>query len=84
MTAMFSILTHAIKFDCLFFKVFIYLLVLFLTISPPPPPIEYLCFKKCVKSLFGPLQCIKQSQKCKKRSGFFILHFGRHANGNGL
>ena len=39
-----------------------------------------ICFKKCFKSLFSPLQCIKQSQKCKKRSVFLILYFGRHAN----
>ena len=43
------------------------------------PPLNK-CFKRCFKSLFSPLQRIKQSQKCIKRSVFPILHFGRHAN----
>ena len=79
---MFSIFTLAIKFDCLFLAIFqsFHLFVGFIFNKLAPPNI---CFKRCFKSLFSPILCIKQSQKCQKRSAFPILHFGRHANGRG-
>ena len=62
---MFSIFTLAIKFDCLFFTIFqsFHLLVDFIFDKLAPFPLN-ICFKRCFKSLFSPLQCIKQSQKC--------------------
>ena len=80
---MFSIFTLAIKFDCLFLTIFqsFHLFVGFIFDKLAPP--LNICFKRCFKSLFSPLQCVKQSQKCLKRSVFPILHFGRHGNRGG-
>ena len=76
-----SIFTLAIKFDCLFLTIFqsfhLFFSFIFDKLAFPP---EYM-FQRCFKSLFSPLQCIKQSQKCYKRSIFLILLFGRLANG---
>ena len=65
MTPMFSIFTLAIKFDCLFFTMFqsFHLFVGFVFDKLAPFPLN-ICFKRCFKSLFSPLQCIKQSPKC--------------------
>ena len=83
MTPMFSIFTLAIIFDCLFLTIYqrFHLFVGF-SFDKLAPPLD-ICFKRCFKSLSSPLQCIKQSQKCKKCSAFPILHFGRHVNGWG-
>ena len=80
---MFSIFTLAIKFDCLFLTIFqsFHLFVGF--IFEKLAPSLNICFKRCFELLFSPFQCIKQPQKCLKRSVFPILHFGRHANGRG-
>ena len=63
---MFSIFTLAIKFDCLLLTIFqsfdLFVGFIFDELAPPPP--LNICFKRCFKSLFSPLQCIKQSQKC--------------------
>ena len=82
MTPMFSIFTPAIKCD-LFLTNFqsFHLFVSFIFDKLAPLNI---CFKRCFKLLFSPLQCIKQSQKCQKRGIFLILHFGRHANGGAI
>ena len=65
MTPMFSIFAPVIKFDCLFLAIFqsFYLFVscIFDKLDPIP---KYICLKRCFKSLFSPLQCIQQSQKC--------------------
>ena len=60
MTAMFSIFTLAIKFDYSFFTIFqsFHLFVGFIFDKLAPP--LNICFKRCFKSLFSPLQCIKQ------------------------
>ena len=62
---MFSIFTLAIKFDCLFLTVYqrfhLFVGFIFEKLAPPPD----ICFKRCFKSLFSPLQCIKQSQSAK-------------------
>ena len=81
MTTMFSIFTFAIKFDCVFLTIFqsFHLFVGFIFDKLAPFPLN-ICFKRCFKSLFSPLQCIKQSQSAKKRNVFPILHFGRHIN----
>ena len=65
MTPMFSIFTLAIKFDCLLFTIFqsFHLFVVFIFDKLAPFPLN-ICFKRCFKSLFSPLQCIKQSPKC--------------------
>ena len=65
MTPLFCIFTLAIKFDCKFLTSFqsFYLFVSSIFDKLAPPPLN-ICFKKCFKSLFSPLQCIKQSQKC--------------------
>ena len=83
MTPMFSIFTLVIKFDCLFFTIYerFHLFVGFIFDKLAPP--LNICFKICFKSLFGPLQCIKQSQSAKNVVFFLILHFGRHVNGGG-
>ena len=61
MTPMFSLFALAIKFDCLFLNIFqsFYLFVSSIFDKLAPPPLN-ICFKKCFKSLFSPLQCIKQ------------------------
>ena len=63
---MFSIFTLAIKFDCLFLTIYqrFHLFVDLIFDKLAPPPLD-MCFKRCFKSLFSPLQCIKQSQSAK-------------------
>ena len=65
MTPMFSIFTLAIKFDYLFFTIFqsFHLSVGFIFEELAPFPLN-ICFKRCFKSLFSPLQRIKQAPKC--------------------
>ena len=84
MIPMFSIFTLAMKFGSLFLTIFqsFHLFVSFIFDKLASPLNIY--FKKCFKSLFIPLQCIKQSQKYQKRNIFLILHFGRHANGGAI
>ena len=63
---MFSILTLVIKFDCLFLTIYqsFHLFLGFIFDKLAPPPLN-IFFKRCFKSLFNPLQSIKQSQKNK-------------------
>ena len=65
MTPMFSIFTLAIKFDCLFLTIYqsFHLFFGFIFDKLAPPLNMY--FKRCFKSIFSPLQCIKHSQSAK-------------------
>ena len=66
MTPMFSIFTLAIKFDCLFLTIYqsFHLFFGFIFDKLAPSPLN-MCFKRCFKSIFSPLQCIKHSQSAK-------------------
>ena len=76
MTPMFSFFALAIKRDCSFLTIFqgFHLFVSFIFDKLAPPSLN-ICFKRCFKLLFSPLQCIKQSQKCQKHSVFSISAF---------
>ena len=70
MTPVFSSFTLAIKFNCLFLTIFqsFHLFVSFIFDELAPP--LNICFKRCFKSLFSPLQCIKTVSKVPKTKCF--------------